>query len=493
MARRLQQCRDCKIKLAHHWPGVRNALISGGLLLQDETGEQRAGLRQGCACRPQPRTNQRARSPGARRPAPVSSTPSLTLLLTHTCRSAATPLTRVCPSSATSPSHLHPRCPCASACVAMARHEPDEPAMAPENPFESPFDDDLAVPDPVPADHGSGAAVEPRDRSETRTTPSQVRSSSGEPGVRRSISLSPPDAKRPTIQSSRSVQQRSSIAKNRDLFPPDQQRLSSRDRLSRAIADGTPRQSTDSPRRSSSRASSYAPYDRSNTPFNGPSHPYGMYPQTGVARTASVATSSTIRRPPSTPQPHSSPSHPYGLYQQNSLPVADDGASAEPLPAIQIGFLGSNAGFHRQLGPDGEEQDIIGPDGHTEQLPPYSKYPNENEKAYAAMAAVPNSPTPSHESQNTLVPSPERQLSNNERPPSETADSGTTVAASEKSWKDKNWKERRKTRVCGVFPCWLVMVALGCLTFIGVVLGGVIGGFLAKEKEKSYDTIPSFC
>jgi len=37
------------------------------------------------------------------------------------------------------------------------------------------------------------------------------------------------------------------------------------------------------------------------------------------------------------------------------------------------------------------------------------------------------------------------------------------------------------------------MVAFGCLTFVGVVLGGVIGGFLAKEKAKEYGIAPVPC
>jgi hypothetical protein len=138
------------------------------------------------------------------------------------------------------------------------------------------------------------------------------------------------------------------------------------------------------------------------------------------------------------------------------------------------------------LGPDGEEQDIIGPDGHTEQLPPYTQYPDANEKVYAARSAAPLSPTPSHESQNTLVqPLSQQSQTNEERAPSDTADSGTTVAASEKSWQEKNWKEKRKTKIFGI-PFWLILVALGCLVIMSVVIGGAIGGFLAKLREEKY-------
>lgn len=213
-----------------------------------------------------------------------------------------------------------------------------------------------------------------------------------------------------------------------------------------------------------------------------------MYPQTGVPRSSSITTTSTPRDPPSSSQPVTSPSHPYALYQQNGLPVADDDSAVESAPAIPIGFPGRNADFHRQLGPDGEEQYIIGPDGHAEQLPPYSKYPDENEKVYAARAVpTPTSPTPSHESQSTLVqPRPQSQQLSEERAPSENAASGTTIAASEKSWQEKNWKEKRKTKICGI-PFWLILVAMGCLVFVSVVSGGVIGGFLARQRAEKYD------
>jgi hypothetical protein len=85
------------------------------------------------------------------------------------------------------------------------------------------------------------------------------------------------------------------------------------------------------------------------------------------------------------------PAHPYAMYSQSGL---DDEPSPEPMPpvlppiqtAMPVGFPGLNAGYHRVLGPDGEEQDIIGPDGHTEQLPPYSRYPDEG-PTKASMAA----------------------------------------------------------------------------------------------------------
>jgi hypothetical protein len=79
------------------------------------------------------------------------------------------------------------------------------------------------------------------------------------------------------------------------------------------------------------------------------------------------------------------------MYAQSGLDNDPPEAPAHPaIPPIQtvipVGFPGLSAGYHRVLGPDGEEQDIIGPDGHTEQLPPYTRYPQEG-PTKASMAA----------------------------------------------------------------------------------------------------------
>lgn len=139
-------------------------------------------------------------------------------------------------------------------------------------------------------------------------------------------------------------------------------------------------------RASVSSTGSFATTSNGDNPFEtGPSHPYGMYPQNTMAHAPSVAT--TLAEP----LPHRSmslqrPTHPYAMYSQSGL---DDELDEEPLAeptrppvppiqtAIPLGFPGLNTGYHRVLGPDGEEQDIIGPDGHTEQLPPYSRFPEE--------------------------------------------------------------------------------------------------------------------
>lgn len=277
----------------------------------------------------------------------------------------------------------------------------------------------------------------------------------------------------------------------------------------------TPRQSLefeqdDMVRRSVSSASSsqFAP---SHTPrFGaGPSHPYSIYPQGTMARTPSVATTSTTR--PSGRQSYSQnrPTHPYAMYPQgvgDELDDEDDGMPIRQNP-VPVGFPGLGQNYTRRIGPDGEDQDIIGEDGHTEQLPPYSRYPEDGPEKVPllvptalhsrapvagtdpAMALMHHpllpSPTPVPQSM-TDVSTLARQSTRGSVQyllPSSSSSRTSSMFKENKSWSEKSWKEKRKTRVCGLIPCWWILLAVGVLVFIAAVLGGVIGGFVAGGKH----------
>ncbi|KAF2813939.1 uncharacterized protein BDZ99DRAFT_516569 [Mytilinidion resinicola] len=256
-------------------------------------------------------------------------------------------------------------------------------------------------------------------------------------------------------------------------------------------------------RSSVSSDSSFATMARSESPYGvGPSHPYAMYPQnTTVARSSSVTTSSTIRQPHRSFSAHR-PTHPYGMYTQNVAEDQDE-EHITPAPIIPVGFPGLDTGYHRQIGPDGEEQDIIGPDGHTEQLPPYTRYPEEGPTKHSLAAEpspspVANVPPRSGTSQDALV-SPitpaERQhraepyvLPLSESPgSSQNAEPGIT----EKSWKGRTWKEIRRRRVLwGKIPLWVLLLFLGLVLIFAVILGAAIGSFLAREKMQAHQPDP---
>src|SRR3569833_92978 len=287
---------------------------------------------------------------------------------------------------------------------------------------------------------------------------------------------------------------------------------------------------------SSATASSEASASASESPYegpSGPSFPYQMYPQNvRVARTMSVTTASTE---PTQETPYAGPrgpAHPYGLYPQN--PAA--GPSTAPVAAIPVGFPGFPAmadNYQRQLGPDGEEiGDMIGPLGHTEQLPPYSRYPDEaytrkaagdqhSAEAAAAAAAVatastvPSASAPAAGA--TVVPasasaaagptpipgaggiglaprnpefddpdSPRSRHSSRSFTNSDTSQHEVNTAAravSEKQKPLKGWQLFARRRVWGIVPYWAICLLIMALLLMGIVLGAVIGAFYAKHKR----------
>ncbi|KAJ5135097.1 uncharacterized protein N7515_004375 [Penicillium bovifimosum] len=222
------------------------------------------------------------------------------------------------------------------------------------------------------------------------------------------------------------------------------------------------------------------------TGATGPSHPYGMYPQVGVSRSPSVGSISTIRPVERPLEDSTGPQHPYAMYSQN---VVEDGMDDEIIP---VGFPGHNQPYQPSAGrPADDVGDIIGPDGHAEPLPPYSRYP---------AGVIPKPPTP--EIMADLNTAPEEQRLNNEspRPPpiSETSSRALVPEQSAEENNEGNREERavattgimafeeklkrkgKKTACCGL-PVW-TLVLIGTVMLIGGCIGGVIGGVLGTKK-----------
>ncbi len=226
---------------------------------------------------------------------------------------------------------------------------------------------------------------------------------------------------------------------------------------------------------------------------SGPGPSDGTYSRSRSQRPDSMATISTV----ATPLAEGSlrPTHPYTLYPQNAFPETDNTPAASPQP-IPVGFTGLNRQYERRRGPDGEEQDIVGPDGHAEQLPPYSRFPDSrppNSNLSESRAAAAPSPNESEVitvpvaapagsmSQDTLALSPNVSGPHSSRsqmlPPASPAHS----PMSEKRWREKNLREKGETRVCGrKVPLW--MIALGFLTVLLFVI--VIGGYFGARSKK---------
>jgi hypothetical protein len=102
------------------------------------------------------------------------------------------------------------------------------------------------------------------------------------------------------------------------------------------------------------------------------------YSSSSPYRTRISRISFSYPRRPTTPSgSQMQPTHPYGLYQQTTFEEPEEIEESHIPPVVPIGFPGRSTTntFQRRTGPDGEELDVVGPEGHLEQLPPYSRYP----------------------------------------------------------------------------------------------------------------------
>ncbi|KAF4507442.1 hypothetical protein G6O67_006074 [Ophiocordyceps sinensis] len=231
----------------------------------------------------------------------------------------------------------------------------------------------------------------------------------------------------------------------------------------------------------------------------GPSHPYSMYPQ----RTFSTATSSTA--PNSNRQSYAGPrgpTHPYALYTQTT--AAGEETAQEEIP---VGFTGMGSAYQRQLGPDGEEAgDLIGPLGHMEELPPYTRYPEDSNARRKSPEPVHGTPPSSAETIRDSQPIPgagglgiatrNPEFSSTEddlpalspsRPTSRSEASQHEINTAARDFSEKTtltkWQRRARKKLWGIVPYWAIgLLAVG-IVIVGVVLGTVIGTLLTKKES----------
>ncbi|KAL4928392.1 uncharacterized protein BDV17DRAFT_95549 [Aspergillus undulatus] len=252
--------------------------------------------------------------------------------------------------------------------------------------------------------------------------------------------------------------------------------------------------------RSQSTSSRFSIPPRALSPYTGatgPSHPYAMYPQIGVSRSPSVATTSTIR-PVDAPLTESNgPQHPYAMYPQNV--VVEEGLEDSVIP---LGFPGHNQEAYQRPPNRAADDvgDLIGPDGYTEQLPPYSRYPEgASPKLEATVVALPDVP-----------PIVDQSNGSNEREPATSDVSSRTVVAGNQPTErgggapdepaptgvmafEEKLKRRGQKKVCCGLPVW-TLVLVSVVMIVGGSIGGAIGGILGAKKaaeEASDDSEPT--
>lgn len=199
-------------------------------------------------------------------------------------------------------------------------------------------------------------------------------------------------------------------------------------------------------------------------------------------RSSIISTDTAFVRAESPYQGPARPAHPYGIYPQDTVPEAD-AAPAQPPPAL-IGFSGLNSNYRRRLGPDGEEAaDIIGPDGHTEQLPPYSKYPDEafaRKARAAALLPLAGAGGIGLATRDPEFASQEDLNTPRSRVSTQSVMSGSShpinTAAEGASEKDelKKWQKIARRRVCGIIPIWAIALVSAAFLLFAIILSAVL-------------------
>ncbi|KAK1249039.1 hypothetical protein MKX07_002555 [Trichoderma sp. CBMAI-0711] len=237
-------------------------------------------------------------------------------------------------------------------------------------------------------------------------------------------------------------------------------------------------------------------------PYQGPtsaSHPYQMYLQRTLSDATASADQPASRNSYDGPR---GPAHPYALYPQNIVTTSD-----ETPHQIPVGFTTSGHGYQRQIGPDGEEAGaLVGPLGHTEELPPYTRYPEHGmvskTPAAVATAAVAEDGRAGTESPTTgtiagaggigvATRNPEFSSTEEDLQPSQSRpsthsrhDINTAAQSSAEKGPTTKWQQVAKRKLWGIVPYWAICMLFIGVLLIGIILGAVIGSVLSRHKSR---------
>jgi hypothetical protein len=235
-----------------------------------------------------------------------------------------------------------------------------------------------------------------------------------------------------------------------------------------------------------------------------------MYPQRTLSN-ATAETTTPIPRESPTENQQQGPTHPYTLYTQSTAEVEET-----PARSIPVGFTNVPDNYRRQLGPDGEEAgDLIGPMGHTEELPPYTRYPeiayvrkgssNDTESISTPSSSTRGMPAVSagaggigRATRDPEFSSTEEDLALNRSRPSirsqhsQASRHDINTAAreiTEKSSRQEKWERRAKKKLWGIVPYWAICLVMVGMVLMGIIMGAVIGTVLKKSDDKTRKAI----
>lgn len=200
-----------------------------------------------------------------------------------------------------------------------------------------------------------------------------------------------------------------------------------------------------------------------------------MYPQ--VTRASSIASGSTVQPGERPFVPQGGPEHPYSMYQ-NAVPEEEDDDESHIIPPLVFPGLGTS--YQTSSTSSGNDTgDIVGSDGHVEQLPPYTRYA-DNVVAKGDMADINQNPSA------TDSPSPSTVNTTTTLTPDQTtSESGLNPAAAEREQEEVARKEglyeRSKKRKCCGIPV-VILVLLIIVIIVSGAVGGVVGGVVGNRK-----------
>jgi hypothetical protein len=224
--------------------------------------------------------------------------------------------------------------------------------------------------------------------------------------------------------------------------------------------------------------------------------------------------------------PSRGPTHAYSLFQNSVEEPPDD---VDVTPGMVSGGVGR--GYRRQA--NSVSTEMMAPIGQTEDLPPYTRYPEDDYRQQPDLASTASlsqqtMTTAATAAAATLAPSPTttssgRRLTIQPLPPgaggiglatrnpeydpstddlatpgfspalrSPSAESQRAITApvtgsNEKPSADGGWKRWARKRIGGIIPYWVVFTAAVAMLFMGVVLGTVIGVYLGKHGDRDRD------
>ena len=225
---------------------------------------------------------------------------------------------------------------------------------------------------------------------------------------------------------------------------------------------------------------------------NGPSHPYAMYSQdNGVGRTLSNATTSTSRSVPRLYTGPSQPTHIYGMYSQDTISEDDLNVQGAATPLVPLGSAARHHTYQRRHGPAREDaDDFIGPEGHTEQLPPYTRYANDlppKESPSDSDSPANARHNPFGDSQVILGANPQERTQNVPAAPVDGPPMQDTEAINDSRPEDagghfkESLAEKSKKRICRYLPIWLLVALI--LLVVVVIIGGSVGAYLHRKHH----------